>query len=101
MAYNTLIFEKAMHAYGYVIERIAKDSQSTVKSVFGAVIEGTLVKRVRWNTEGKCFSPKGKALSKYDLPLEAVYSILLNKSISSEEFKQLKSITYDTIRDSD
>lgn len=76
MSYNTLAFETAIHACGYVVEVIKKDGPDKVRSVLGAVVEGTLVKRVRWNSEGKCFSPKGKALPKYDIPLEEVQSRL-------------------------
>lgn len=74
MAYNTESFEKAINDFGYVIEEVRKSSLDKVCAVFGAVIEGTLVKRVRWDSEGKCFSFKGKELSKYDLPLESVQS---------------------------
>lgn len=76
MAYNTIVFETAIHACGYIVDEIRKESLDKVKSVLGSVIEGTYVKRVRWDSEGKCFSPKGKALSKYDLPLEEVQSRL-------------------------
>lgn len=70
MAYNTDVFEKALQEKGYVIEKVKYSAPHEVKSVFGAVVEGTLVKQVWWNYEGKCFSFKGKALPKYDLPFE-------------------------------
>lgn len=70
MAYDTEIFEIAAQSRGFVIERIKKSSPDTVESMFGAVVEGTLVKQVRWDSEGRCFSYKGKALSKYNLELK-------------------------------
>ncbi len=70
MAYNTEIFEKAAHERGYVIESIRKSSPNAVESMRGAVVEGTLVKQVRWNAEGKCFSYRCKPLPKYDLSLK-------------------------------
>lgn len=76
MAYNTFIFETAILERGYVVEEIRKESLEKVKFVLGAVIKGTYVKRVRWDSEGKCFSPKGKALPQYDLPMEEVQSRL-------------------------
>ena len=78
MAYNTEIFERAAHACGYVIESIRKSSPNTVESVKGSVVEGTLVKQVRWNAEGKCFSYRCNPLPKYDLPLEEVSANLFN-----------------------
>lgn len=92
MAYNTLIFEKAIHSFGYVIEQIKKNSTDRVLSVYGAIIEGIHVKRVRWDSEGKCFSQKGKALSKYDLPLEEVQSRL--KKCELYEKVQMYSYSY-------
>lgn len=82
MAYNTEIFEDSLHAKGYVIERVKYSSPGIVKYVLGAIVEGTLVKRAWWNFEGKCFSHKGKALPKYDLPLEQVQKRLTERSLS-------------------
>ena len=69
MAYNTEIFEKAANSCGYVIESIRKSSLNAVESAKGSIVEGTLVKQVRWNAEGKCFSYRCNPLPKYDLPL--------------------------------
>lgn len=82
MVYNTEVFETAIHAAGYVIDEIRKESPDKVKSILGSVIEGTHVKRVRWDSEGKCFSPKGKELPKFDLPLDAIQLRILNKKES-------------------
>lgn len=72
MGYNTQIFETAAQSLGYVIEKIKKNSLDTVDSMFGAIVEGTLVKQVRWDSYGHCFSYKGKKLPKYDLPLDTI-----------------------------
>lgn len=74
MGYNTQTFEIAAQSLGYVIEKIKKNSVDRVDSMFGAIIEGTLVKQVRWDSSGHCFSYKGKKLPKYDLPLETIQS---------------------------
>ena len=47
MGYNTQTFETAVQSLGYVIEKIKKNSLDTVDSMFGAIVEGTLVKQVR------------------------------------------------------
>lgn len=72
MAYNTEIFEKAARKCGYVIESIKKNAPQKVESMRGAVVEGSLVKQVWWNAEGKCFSYRRAPLPKYDLQLEDV-----------------------------
>lgn len=89
MSYNTFVFETAIHACGYVVEQIKKESLDKVKFALGAVIKGTYVKRVRWDSEGKCFSLKCKALPKYDLPLASVQKKIFNK-----EFKEVELIQY-------
>lgn len=76
MGYNTNEFEIAAQSRDFIIERIKKSSPDTVESMFGAVVEGTLVKQVRWDSEGRCFSYKGKALPKYDLSLKSIKRIL-------------------------
>jgi len=73
MGYNTKTFEEAAKSFGYVIERIKKNSLNSVDSMFGAIVEGTLVKQVRWDSSGHCFSYKGKRLPKYDLHLNAIH----------------------------
>lgn len=60
MGYNTQTFETAAQSLGYVIEKIKKNNLDTVDSMFGAIVEGTLVKQVRWDLYGHCFSYKGK-----------------------------------------
>lgn len=60
MGYNTQTFETAAQSLGYVIEKIKKNNLDTVDSMFGAIVEGTLVKQVRWDSYGHCFSYKGK-----------------------------------------
>ena len=86
MAYNTEVFENALHARGYIIEKIKYSVPGLVKSILGAVVEGTLVKQVWWNNEGKCFSFKGKAQPKYDLPLEEVEKRLTVKRHESRRY---------------
>lgn len=71
MAYDTDIFEKAANSCGYVIESIRKSSPNAVESAKGSIVEGTLVKQVRWDAEGKCFSYRCNPLPKYDLPLNS------------------------------
>lgn len=70
MTYSILNFESAAQKQGYVIERIKKNGKNNVDSMFGSVTVGTLVRAVRWDQLGQCFSRKGKALPKYDLQLE-------------------------------
>ena len=71
MAYDTDVFEKAARSCGYVIESIRKSSPNAVESAKGSIVEGTLVKQVRWDAEGKCFSYRCNPLPKYDLPLNS------------------------------
>lgn len=70
MEYNIAEFEKAALKKGFVIDSIKKSSPITVQSMFGSVISGTLVRPVRWDSNGRCYSLRGKPLSMYDLELE-------------------------------